>query len=51
MERRADTYQMDCPSCGSTNTFPTPETAYNRWCGDCLADWDMRPIDVIEQDC
>jgi transposase-like protein len=28
-----------CPECGSTHTFPTPETAFERFCADCDHVW------------
>jgi DNA-directed RNA polymerase subunit RPC12/RpoP len=38
-------WQIDCPKCGSDCTFATPETMYERFCSDCGASWDIRPIE------
>ena len=40
--------QIDCPECGSTHTFATPETMWERFCVDCDAVWDIRTTEEIE---
>lgn len=42
--------QIDCPECGSTHTHPTPETAFERFCGDCDASWDIRTPEELYED-
>ncbi len=32
---------IECPHCGSTHTFPTPETYDERFCGECDEVWHM----------
>ena len=34
---------MKCPNCDSTYTFPTPETAFEWFCGNCDHVWDDSP--------
>ncbi len=38
-------YKTDCPNCHSAHTFPTPETAFERFCADCDEVYDIRPIE------
>lgn len=43
-------YMIDCPDCGSNNTHPTPETAFERFCLECDAVWDIRPQEEIDEE-
>lgn len=42
--------QIDCPNCQSTHTFPTPETAFERFCRDCDEVWDIRSAEELIED-
>lgn len=39
---------MSCPKCNSVHTFPTPETAYERFCAGCDHAWDIRDEEAAE---
>lgn len=38
--------QINCPRCESAKTYATPETIYERFCGeeDCETTWDIRAV-------
>lgn len=41
--------QIYCPRCDSTKTFATPETAFERFCTECDAVWQIWTDDELEK--